>query len=329
MNIRIKTIEVYHPENQVSNDFYLDHFKKLGKDIDPLLKALGREKRYIIDTDDDNTLTMGIKAAKKALKSASLEGKDIDMVLFSSQLAEYTMPSQALIVHNAINGKKEAMCMDTNTNCIGMLVTIENTIRSMLSNPHVERALVIGSDYISIHCKKDDEETYPNFGDAAVAVILEKVEDQPGFIDGMSMTNGSLWETVKFPACGLSNVHRQDINSYDKHINWIPFNGMGVLQFAVESIHKLLNRNNLKLENIDAYCFSQFGEVISTESAKLLDVDINKFVYIGNEYGYTGTSSPFIALYEGIKRGKIKRGDLVCFWSVGINWTINTLLMRY
>ena len=28
MNIRIKTIEVYHPENQVSNDFYLDHFKK-------------------------------------------------------------------------------------------------------------------------------------------------------------------------------------------------------------------------------------------------------------------------------------------------------------
>ena len=74
--------------------------------------------------------------------------------------------------------------------------------------------------------------------------------------------------------------------------------------------------------------FSQFGEVISTESAKLLDVDINKFVYIGNEYGYTGTSSPFIALYEGIKR-KNKKRNLVCFWSVGINWTINTLLMRY
>ena len=50
---------------------------------------------------------MGIKAAKKALKSASLEGKDIDMVLFSSQLPEYTMPSQVLIVHNAINGKKK------------------------------------------------------------------------------------------------------------------------------------------------------------------------------------------------------------------------------
>ena len=142
-NIKIRAIEVYHPENQVDNDFYIEHFKRQGKNISELLKGYGRDKRYIIDNDFENTLTMGIEVAQQVLIGAGLEGKDIDMVLFSSQLPEYTFPSQALIVHNAINGKEDAMCMDTNANCVGMLVTVENTVRAMSGNPYVKRALVI------------------------------------------------------------------------------------------------------------------------------------------------------------------------------------------
>jgi 3-oxoacyl-[acyl-carrier-protein] synthase-3 len=69
------------------------------------------------------------------------------MVLFSSQLPEYTFPSQSLIVHNAIDGKEDSMCLDTNANCVGMLVTVETTIRAKMGNPNVKMALVIGSDY--------------------------------------------------------------------------------------------------------------------------------------------------------------------------------------
>ena len=87
-NVRILTVEIYHPENEVYNSFYLKHFKSQGKDIKGLLRAFGREKRYIIDDDNENTVTMGIKVANKVLKSAGLEGKDIDMVMFSSQFPE-------------------------------------------------------------------------------------------------------------------------------------------------------------------------------------------------------------------------------------------------
>ncbi|MBU3112634.1 3-oxoacyl-[acyl-carrier-protein] synthase III C-terminal domain-containing protein [Clostridium lacusfryxellense] len=327
-NVKILKVEVYHPEKHVDNSFYIDHFKSQGKEISGLLNAFGREKRYIID-NEENTITMGIEVANKVLKSAGLEGKDIDMVLFSSQFPEYTFPSQSLIIHNAINGKEDCMCMDTNTNCAGMLVTVENAIRSMMGNPHVKRALVIGSDYTSIHCRNDDELTYPNFADGAAAVILEKTDEDGGFIDSLCKSNGATWEAVKYPACGMSKVYKEGLSIRDRKLDWTPFDGLFIIDNAVTSIHVLLNRNNLKIDEIENYCFSQYSKAFATLGSEKLGVDINKFIYIGDVYGYTGTSSPFIALYEGIKTGKIKRGDIVCLWSVAINWTICTMLIRY
>ncbi|MBU3142659.1 3-oxoacyl-[acyl-carrier-protein] synthase III C-terminal domain-containing protein [Clostridium sp. CF012] len=328
-NIQIMAIDVYHPEKQVDNSFYFEHFKKQGKDISGLLKALGREKRYIIDNDDENTLTMGIEVAKRVLKLAKLGGKDIDMVLFSSQFPEYTAPSQSLIVHNAIKGKEDCMCMDTNASCVGMLVTVESTIRAMMSNPYVKKALIVGSDYVSIHCSKDDEMTYPLTGDGACAIILEKTEEDSGFVDSLCKSNGATWDLVKYPGCGISNIYKENISSEDRRMDFTPFDGTFAIDYAVSSIHTLLDRNKLKMEDINSYCFSQYAKVFQTLGSEKLGVNINKFIYIGDVYGYTGTTSPFIALYEGIKTGKIKRGDLVCLWSVGTHWTICTMLIRY
>ena len=330
-NINIRGIEVYHPDNQVDNDFYIEHFSKQGKDIQGLLNHVGRNTRYIINDDKENTLTMGIEVAKKVLVSAGLEGKDIDMILFSSQFPEYTMPSQALIVQHEIQGKEDTLCMDTNVNCVGLLVTLETTVRAMLGNPYVNRALIIGSDYASVHCKDTDELTYAQFGDGAVALILEKTESQEpsGFVDSICKANGSTWELVKYPACGMSNMYKDNLENTDKYIDWTPFDGMFSVDYAVKSIHTLLTRNHLKIEDIDTYCLSQFVKPFIDKASSDLNVDKNKFVYIGDQYGYTGTSSPFIALYEGIQSGKIKRGDLICLWSVGIHWTTCTVLLRY
>jgi len=330
-SIKIKEIEVYHPENQVDNNFYIKHFEKQGKDIRGLLQAYGRDKRYVIDNDVENTVSMGIEAAQEVLLTAGLTGQDIDMVLFSSQMPEYTVPSQALIVHNAINGKEDCMCLDTNANCVGMLVTVENTVRAMLGNPYVKRALIIGSDYLSVHCSKHDEMTYPNFGDGAAAIILEKVEadENTGFIDGYCKTSGESWRLVKYPGCGSSKIYGADLESQDKYIKWTPFDGTFAVDYAIKSINILLDRNNLTVKDIDGYCLSQYAKVFSQLSAEKLGANIDKFIYIGDTYGYTGTSSPFIALYEGIKTGRIQRGDLVCLWSVGTHWTICSILIRY
>ncbi|MBU5591872.1 3-oxoacyl-ACP synthase III family protein [Clostridium sp. MSJ-4] len=326
-NVKIRAIDVYHPEKQVENKYYLEHFEKQGKDIDRLLKAFGKDKRYIIDNLTENTLTMGIEASKKALKKAGLTGEDIDLIIFTSQFPEYTIPPQSLMVHRAINGKAQTFCTDSNADCVGMIVAFDYASRYLQNNKDMNKALIIGSDYISVHCREYDEYTYPLFGDSACAVILEKTEEDCGFVDSFYSTNSENPDIVKFPASGSSKIYDSDIN--ERKIHWTPFDGAFIIDYAKESVDKLLQKHSMNLTDIDWFCFSQFALPIIDGSAEKFGVDRDKFIYVGNKYGYTGTSSPFIALYEGIENGQIKRGDNVAFWSIGGNWITCAMLIKY
>lgn len=330
MNIKIRSIRVQHPMDVVDNHYFINLFKKQGKDIQSLLNAFGKKERKIIKDSSDNTLTLGIKAALKVLKTSGLTGKDIDMIVFSSQFPEYTAPTQALMVHHAIKGKTECMVMDMNVNCVGMLVALDNTARYLMQKKHFSRALIIGSDYMTIHCKKNDELTYPMFGDCAVAMIIEKSEDDCGVIGSIYKTNSDFCDAVKYPSCGLSSLYKDDITMNDRKLLWSQIDASNNnSDSAVGSVKKLLSQNNLHISQIKAFCFSQFALSSLKACAAALGVSEEKFIYIGDEYGYTGTSSPFLALYEGIKRGQIQRGDYVILWTIGINWTTCATLLKY
>lgn len=67
--IKIKEISVCHGNKVVDNTPYLEHFKKQGKDVEHFLHdVIGRDKRYLFDSEEDNSLTYGILAAKDVLK---------------------------------------------------------------------------------------------------------------------------------------------------------------------------------------------------------------------------------------------------------------------
>lgn len=328
-NIKIKEVEIYHPEKVVNNQFYIDHFRKQNKEIAHFLEVMGRKKRYIIDNPKENGLTMGLEAAKNVLKKSGLTSNDIDMIVFSTQTPEYTFPTNAMLIHQALQGKNETICVDSNSNCAGMVVAVEQTCRYMMGNPQVRYALVIGSDYNSINCNPNDEITYSNYGDASAAVILEKVEEKVGFIDSHYYSDSREARNVLFPAVGLSNLYKNDLQKTDVHIKWIPFDGTCCVEPAVAAMEGMMEKHNLTKKDIGAYCFSQFSykniELIQEE----LDENLDKMIYVGDEFGYTGTSSPFLALYRGIEQGKIKRGDHLFFWSVGTGWQICTMLFKF
>lgn len=67
-NIKIKDVAIYHPQNEVDNQFYIEHFDKQGKDVRGLLKAMGREKRYIVNDPNETPLTMAIEAVNTVLQ---------------------------------------------------------------------------------------------------------------------------------------------------------------------------------------------------------------------------------------------------------------------
>lgn len=326
-NIRIKAVDVYHPVKSVGNEFYLEHFKKQNKDIQNFMNVMGRKERYLIDNDEENTITMAIEASKGVLKKAGLEGDQIDLIIFSTQVPETTVPTNAIFLHHAIHAKKEAIILDMNANCAGMTIAVEQASRYMLSNPYVKTALVVGSDYLSLIADPTDAMTYANFGDSASAVILEKTEEKTGFIDAMTEVDSTNRNTILYPEKGLSQTLKS--NAQGEYMLWLPFDGTMSLPNTYEMFEAILSRNNMTIDDVDHFCLSQFAEVNINKIKKRFNIADEKMIYVGDKYGYTGTSSPFIALYEGIETGRIKRGDTVLFWTIGGGHEFITMLYQY
>ena len=62
----------------------MDIYKRNGSSISGLLKAAGKENRYILDNVEENTITMGFNATKKLLNNVNIRPQDITLLVFSS-----------------------------------------------------------------------------------------------------------------------------------------------------------------------------------------------------------------------------------------------------
>lgn len=329
-SVCIKEVAVYHPSNKVGNDFFVKHFEKQGKPISKMLEAFGRENRYISNDAKENSLTMAIEAALKVLDEAGLKGSDMDLVVFCSGTPEFVAPSNAIKVHHAIEGKSTASVYDMNANCVGMVLALEQVSKYMLSDRFAKRALIVGAEQMNRYSQTTNEITYPNFGDGACAMILEKEEREAGFADSFIYTDSSRHHIMGLPACGFSNMYDPHIPLEDKQIYWSTENdGENGFLLAKQSIEMLLQRNQLSKKDIKCYFLSQLSKKNIERVRTELGESAEKFIFVGNEFGYTGTSSPFIALHHAMENKKIDRGDWIMFWSVGVGFISCCVLMKF
>lgn len=328
VKVKIRDMAVSHGMKVVDNEVYVEHFRKRGKEIEHFLKdIIGREKRYLLDNESGNTLTLSLEAVLKLLDKTGLSGTDMDMIILSSQLPEYTAPPTSIKIHNAIGGKNECICYDVNSNCCGMALAFEQAAKYMALSPHVSRALLVGCDYINMTVPEEEENLYGHYGDAACAVILEKTEEDCGIVDSVCTVKSEGVDVALFPGCGFSNIFRAG-DKNDVLIRFTPPTE-DVPQSAEETISRLLGRNNLSKDDVNMFCFSQYALINIRKIRESLGIDEAHSLYIGDEYGYTGTSSPFITLYEGIERGLIKRGDYIVIWTIGCGSQNIGVLCKY
>lgn len=326
-NIKIKNIEIYHPLNKVGNDFFIKHFNKQGKDIGKFLKYLGKEERYRINNPEENGLTMAIEASRKVLASANLKMSQIDMILYTTQVPEYSVPTNASMLHRALDGGKRTRMMDLNATCSGMLVAVEQASVYMRGNKRLQRVLVVGSDYLTSFANPETEVHYAGFGDAACAVILERTEEETGFIDAVYRSNSNYANKLLFPAEGMNRVLQG--KEAGRYVQFAPFDISFGEPITDSMIEELLEVNDVKIEDINAFCFSQLAYSDSTRLSEKFNIPMEKIMYIGDKYGYTGTTSPMIGFYEGVKNGHIQRGDTVLFWTVGAGHQFIAMLFKY
>jgi len=330
--IVMKAVGIYHPEKKVGNEFYVDHFTKmnetLGDRVSHLLKHLGREERYIADFTKENVITMAIEASKSAVKLAGICFEDLDGIIFSTDTPEYTSPTNAILLRDALEANNAHTVYDLNANCVGMVVALDQAQALMKSNKRLQRLLVVGASMIHHYGLNTDPITYGGVGDAAVAVVLEAVTSEKlvGFIDSVYSTKTDLNNYILMPECGMSNIYDSTIPEEKKHWKWQPFDTMEPEARCGEIIKQVLEDNDYTLNQAKMIFMSQFSEDSLKNVANTLECPQEQFKYIGNRYAYTGTSSPLLAYYHAEEDGEIEPEDVLVFCSVGSGLTAASLL---
>jgi 3-oxoacyl-[acyl-carrier-protein] synthase-3 len=327
----IRNTAIYHPQDKISNEQIIEEFRGYGKEIGRLLKVIGRKERFIDKSGKETPLSMGIEASLRLLKEAGIRGSDLDMIIFSSGTPEYLVPTNSAFLHNAMEGKNESIVYDMNANCVGMVVAIEQASSYLSSHPKMKYALIVGSEQMNKYGEKEDIVTKAVFGDVACAILLESVEDQDiGIIDSAYYTDSDYVEDMKFPKNGLSHAYKGDISNDENRIFTAKgYDAFVLVPSAVKNISIMLERNQIKKEQISRYFFSQVNYRGFSIFSELLNEDVEKFEYIGDRYAYSGTSSPFVALHTAIKEGRLKRGDIFVIWSVGAGMVSCSLLCKF
>ena len=327
----ITGVAYYHPPHKVDNEYFIEHFKNLGTDISGLLQATGRNSRYISDSMDETMLTMGFHAAEEVLEKTHIKPSQLNMLVFSSGTPEYIAPTNALIIHSMLNAGQKCTVYDLNANCAGMVAGIEQIARTMRNNPNIKYAMLVGSDQLNRYSRYNEAISYSNFGDSACAIVLENIfNTDRGFIDSDFYTNSSNHDKILLPAKGMTSVvHDKHLSVKDKLVKWTAFNLDGAFYSAKISIEELLFKNNLSKKDIKKYFLSQFAKKNIEYVCKELEEDPDKFVFIGDEFGYTGTTSPFLAYARTVENNELSPGDYVVFWTVGAGTTCACVLYQY
>ena len=163
------------------------------------------------------------------------------------------------------------------------------------------------------------------FGDGAGAVILEasKNDSWVPVLHADGRQSQALTLKSRHDANWLFEKEHPDLFKRDYFIS---MDGRAIFQFAVrkvpEVIGELLEKNNLKKEEIAYYLLHQANRRIVEAAAKRMDQPIEKFPMNLDEYGNTSSASIPILLDEMNQKKLLHDGDkiVIAGFGGGLTW---------
>lgn len=331
-NVHIVGVGAYHPKRSVDNQHFINHFAnyQMEEHAIALMDKLGRETRTFAENNETG-LTMAVEAAREAIKNSGLSAGDIDMIISVSDTPEYLSPCCALLLKNRLKAENAHGVFDMNANCIGMLTAMDTAARYLKTDNKYKRVLIVGSLLISPQARVDDMVAYGCTGDGAAAIILERREEteEKGLLGSRMFTDDSYFWSITMPGCGMSKIADADIKPDDKKMIWKPFDFSFLSEKWTELITKLLTEHGYDSEEVSHYFMSQFSKADIELTMTRLGADMQNTIFVGNRYGYTGCTSPIMALDDRLKAGRFDEDEVVVFCSVASGYTMTALLYKW
>jgi 3-oxoacyl-[acyl-carrier-protein] synthase-3 len=309
-NARLTAIGMAVPEKVITNSF----FEKLIDTTDEwIVSRTGIKTRYHTGPNEF-TSDLCVRAAQDLVaQNPSISLEDVDMILVATTSPDQPMPSVACRIQHKLSLSK-AGALDIYAACAGFSYGVVMAKGLIAGGVH-KKILVFGAETLSKVTDFTDRTSCMLFGDGAGVVLIEASEtgNIGGCVTGASGEGG--------PDLYISGF-AESIDGQPLNMNrCIVQNGRKVFKWAVnkvvEQLPILAAANGITLDEIDWLVPHSANlriiEAICNDAKFPMEKTLESIV----DYGNTSSASIPIALYNGIKSGKVKRGDKILIIGFG------------
>jgi len=304
-SIRISALGSYLPEKIVTNE---DLSTRVDTSDEWIVSHTGiKERRYA--AKDQNVSDLAIHA----IENMGVDVSDVDAIIVATATPDFNgFPSTACIISEKMKLKNVNIAFDLTAGCTGFIYALE-TARSLIVAKSAKKVLVIGSEILSRVVDFSDRNTCVLFADGAGCALVE---------EGFGVFNSIL---------GVEKAGADKLFIDEK--SYINMDGRSVYNFAVksivETIRKLVEKNNIELADIDHIISHQANIRILKAAAKRLKIDEKKFFSNVDKVANTSAASIPIALDALSKTEKIKDGDNIILVGFGAGLTYGGTFFKW
>lgn len=323
MKAQIKAISYYLPSRQYTNvDMGIDH---PDWPIDKIEAKTGIVSRHIASRDEFS-VDMGICATHKLLEEHDIAANEIDFILFCTQTPKHLIPTNACLIHEALNLDTRVGALDINQGCSGYVYSLMMA-ESLIVSGRAKNVLLVTADTYTKLIDENDRRLKPLFSDGATASLITRNDNEQSGIQAFEYgTCGDGAEKLISHDAGIKGLVSGQAYQPDLYMN-----GAAIFNFTLEVIPGLINdllaKQNLAKADIDHFIFHQANEYMLEHLRQKMQIHSEQFIVDLAETGNAVSSSIPIVLAKQLSAGTIKPGDRIMLvgFGVGLSWCACTI----
>jgi 3-oxoacyl-[acyl-carrier-protein] synthase III len=309
----------YAPDRILTNG----ELEKLVDTSDAWITERTGIKERRVAADDQASSDMALHAAQRALQAAGLTAKDLDMIIVGTVTPDLPMPACAAILQQKL-GAGPIPSFDISAACAGFLYAMSIADQFIRSGAQ-KHVLIVGVELLSRILNWKDRTTCVLFGDGAGAAVIGPAKaDGSGILSTKLYTDSSLVGSLCIPGGGSKEPLTAEslVNARGK----VHMAGQDIFKVAVKNLtsasRSALEHAELPASAVRWVVPHQANQRIIAQVAARLDIPLERFVLNIERYGNTSSASIPIALDEGLRDGRIQKGDtvLMCALGAGVSW---------
>jgi 3-oxoacyl-[acyl-carrier-protein] synthase-3 len=341
MKASVVAIEYYLPVALLKNEELAARF--IDWTPEKITDKTGITERHIAG-EDECASDIAVLASQKLFESHACRREDIDFLLFCTQSPDYFLPTTACVIQDRLGLRTTCGALDFNLGCSGFVYGL-GLAKGLIETAQAKNVLLVTAETYSKFIHENDRSVRTIFGDGAAATLIRAVQvcdetsDEPigPFIYG---TDGRGAKNLIVPAggmrqrtCSTDESHLDEFGNERGPAN-LYMNGGEIFSFTLravpEAVNRLLERMQLRLEEVDLIVFHQANRYMLDHLRKKLKIPEGKFVVGMEHVGNTVSSTIPIALSDAAVSGRLRDGQRVMIvgFGVGYSWAANIIRWR-